>query len=56
MFLSVLMRPSVWKVIFRAIGKDIDNNLEGEGKLLRGNVINESFHNSEPEIVNFFKL
>jgi len=36
MFLSGFVRPSVWKAVFRAKGKNIENNLEGEGRLLGG--------------------
>jgi len=36
MFLSGIVRPSVWKSIFRVRGKSIENNLEGEGRLLGG--------------------
>jgi len=36
MFLSGFVRPSVWRAIFRATGKSIENNLEGEGRLLGG--------------------
>ena len=37
MFLSGLVRPSVWSAVFRARGKGIQGNLEGEGRLLGGN-------------------
>jgi len=37
MFLSGLLRPSVWSAGFRAYRKGIPGNLEGEGRLLGGN-------------------
>jgi len=37
MFLSGFVRPSVWSAVFRANGKGIPGNLEGEGRLLGGN-------------------
>jgi len=39
MFLSGLLRPSVWYAGYRAHGKGIPGNLEGEGRLLGGNCI-----------------
>jgi len=36
MFLSGLVRPSVWAAIFRARGKGVSGNMEGEGRLLGG--------------------
>jgi hypothetical protein len=36
MFLTGIVRPSVWSNIFRARGKGIDGDLEGEGRLLGG--------------------
>lgn len=36
MFLSGFVRPSVWSSIFRARGKGVDGDLEGEGRLLGG--------------------
>jgi len=36
MFLSGLVRPSVWGAMFRAQGKGVPGNLEGEGRLLGG--------------------
>lgn len=36
MFLTGLLRPSVWKSAFRARGKGIEGNLKGEGRLLGG--------------------
>jgi len=37
MFLSGFVRLSVWSAIFRALGKGIPGNFEGEGRLLGGN-------------------
>lgn len=34
--LSALVRPSVWKSIFRARGKGVEGNMKGEGRLLGG--------------------
>ena len=36
LYLSGLLRPSVWKSEFRARGKGIEGNLKGEGRLLGG--------------------
>lgn len=36
MLWSALVRPSVWRSIFRARGKNIEGNMKGEGRLLGG--------------------
>lgn len=36
MFLSGIVRPSVWRSIMRAKGKSVEGNLKGEGRLLGG--------------------
>jgi hypothetical protein len=36
MLWSALVRPSVWRAIFRARGKNIEGNMKGEGRLLGG--------------------
>jgi hypothetical protein len=39
--LSALIRPSIWRSIFRARGKGVNGDMKGEGRLLGGC---QSFH------------